>query len=105
MADRARHHHESEVIFTVASTAIPAGVRCGACGRLYLPQRIASLTQPDAAEPTLRCTRCGAVGPLATDPSNPTHLEILRAIHAQQRFERRPTRARRPALNESPRPL
>jgi len=28
----------------------------------------------------LRCTRCGAVGPLVIDPSDPTHLEILRAI-------------------------
>ena len=39
-----------------------------------------TLNQLNATEPTLRCKRCGAVGHLTIDPSNPVHLEILRII-------------------------
>lgn len=66
--------------FTVASTAIPAGVRCNACGRLHLPHRLRPLDGQDPNHVLVRCHRCGAAGPLVIDADDPTHLEIFDAI-------------------------
>jgi hypothetical protein len=79
MADQPSPHDERPVSFTVASTAIPAGVRCGACGRLHLPHRLRPLDHP-GSEVLLRCSRCGATGVLDIDPEERAHADVLQAI-------------------------
>lgn len=67
------------MVFTVVSTAIPAGVRCRPCGRLHLPDRLRHHRDIDD-EIVLRCPRCGATGPLLVDQDDPAQVEILRAF-------------------------
>lgn len=80
MADQPLRRDEREATFTIASSSIPAGVRCGACGRLHLPHRLRALASPEDGGVWLGCQRCGAIGPLVLDDRDPMHQEILRSI-------------------------
>lgn len=79
MADQSTRPEHPDIAFTIASTAIPSGVRCGACGRLHLPRRLSPIDDTSAGV-RLRCSRCGATGTLEVDPYDPGHAEILHAI-------------------------
>lgn len=80
MADQSPRQDKAAATFTVASAAIPAGVRCSACGRLHLPHRLRPIAGSQSDQLLLRCARCGAAGPLPIDASDPDHLEILDSI-------------------------
>lgn len=79
-AEQASPGRDGAVGFTVTTTAIPAGVRCGGCGRLHLPRRLRPLAGPTPEEVTLRCPRCGNRGTLAVDTEDPDQLAIRDAI-------------------------
>ena len=79
MADLSAPQDGHAYTFTVASTAIPAGVRCLTCGRLHLPRRLLALRH-DGGAIVLQCSRCGATGELDVDTSDPVHAEIVQAI-------------------------
>jgi hypothetical protein len=70
------------------SSAIPAGVPCGCCGRLHLPGRLRPIDRGDRSSsgtdcgPVTRCTRCRAVGPLRIDDTDPAQVAIRDAIAA-----------------------
>lgn len=80
MADQSPRREDRAATFTIASSAIPTGVRCGACGRLHLPHRLHALAAHDSDQVVLGCARCGATGPLAIDAEDPVHAEVVRAI-------------------------
>lgn len=77
---------EQRAVFTIATTAIPVGVRCESCGRLHLPARLRSGTAPNGDNGradggvVLRCAKCGATRLLAFDTSDPLHEQVVRAI-------------------------
>lgn len=74
--------------FSVAATAIPAGVLCRSCGRLHLPARLRPLAicerADGSAEIELCCVHCDAIGTLDLDGTDTTHRALLEAWHDQR---------------------
>lgn len=73
--------------FTAERVAIPPGIRCGACNRLHLPERVVLDTvgplEDGGGVVQLRCPRCGATGQITLDARRAEGLELIEILRGR----------------------